>query len=420
MSVSNLIRVWCVAALAGGAACSSSPATPDGPVREAGGDQGRVADRRIGETGLSDARRDSKVQPATWDSLKNAPSVRFHTATLLSDGSVLIAGGEQELTAGNVALVTDTWLYRPSSNTFTSAGKISAGRTGHTATLLADGRVLIVGGQEDQWTHLDNVVIYDPARASVDPWQSANPLPAVRGGHAAVKLGDGRVGVIGGQGETGGSPVDYDSIVIFDPGTGTWSTPALSTLKQKRYYHTATLLQNNKVLIAGGVQSGSEVVWLDTLEIWDPSTGSVTASAAKMSQGRAYHTASLLPTGKVLLVGGRCGSPGVCTLASDQLYDPAVDKIVDLSHQGSPPAGHTATSLFDGRVVVAGGWDSSSAATALVFSPSDTSWRTLPSLPHARGSHTGTCLGDGSVLLVGGEDPQSGLTVDIADHLSNP
>jgi hypothetical protein len=413
----HLSRAWCALAVALLAGCSSSSTTDGAAGSEIGTDRSPLIDQG---PRLESSRRDVTKKPASWTSLKNAPSVRYHTATMLQDGSVLIVGGEQELTEGNVKLVTDTWVYRPSNDSFTVAGKITVGRTGHTATLLADGRVLLVGGNADAWTYLDSAVIFDPAK-SVDPWLPTAPLPAVRGKHAALKLADDRVAVIGGSGTSGGTPVDYASIAIFDPNAGTWSTPALSSLKQKRYYHTATLLKNNKVLVAGGVQSGTELTWLDTLEIWDPVSGTVTASAAKLTQPRAYHTAHLLPDSRVLMLGGRCGTAsGLCTLDSDQLYDTSVDKIIEVAHQGAVPAGHASAALFDGRVFIGGSWDSSGSATALIFSSTDTSWRALPDIPHPRGSHTASALGDGSVLLVGGEDPQAALTLDIAERLYNP
>ena len=157
-----------------------------------------------------------------------------HTATLLEDGRVLVAAGLGSKTAE---------LYDPATNTWMPTGSITSNRFSHTATLLKDGRVLVAGGYSyfpgDNLTA--SVDLYDPA---TDTWTAAAPMTQPREQHTATLLEDGKVLVAGGC-----CGVDK-SAELYDPASDTWK--AAATLTSGRSSHTATLLKDGRVLVAGG------------------------------------------------------------------------------------------------------------------------------------------------------------------------
>ena len=177
---------------------------------------------------------------------------------------------------------------------------------------------------------------------------------------------------------------------------GTWS--ATGSMNTAREQHTATLLPTGKVLVAGGVNSA---VFLASAELYDPATGSW-SSTGSMSTARVSNTATLLPTGKVLVAGG-VNSTGY--LASAELYDPATGS---WSSTGSMTTvhgeAHTATLLPSGKVLVAGGYNGSYLASAELYDPATGSWSSTGSMSTARALHTATLLLTGEVLVAGGFD----------------
>jgi hypothetical protein len=205
-----------------------------------------------------------------------------HTATRLQDGRILLAGGDA---SGQTAE-----LYTQSSNSSAFTGSLKSKRSGHTATLLSNGKVLIAGGNTDKTAEL-----YDPATGTFA--YTAGNMGAARSGHAATLLPDGRVLITGGGGATG--PVS--SAEVFDPASGTFS--AMGDMRELRANHTATLLTDGKVLITGGLNSGQAFSPVPSTELYDPATGTSTP-LANMSVYRYSHTATLLPNGDVLIVGG--------------------------------------------------------------------------------------------------------------------
>ena len=290
----------------------------------------------------------------------------WHTATLLPDGRVLIAGGNSTpppvIAGGNStpppAIPPNTAeIYDPSTGTFAATGNMISGHVCQQAKLLFDGRVLIVGGSGASAAHAE---LYDPARgtfASAGADASVTSGGNTCQGSVSTVLSDGKVLIVW----------ETASAEIFDPAAGSFTATAnLSSPQVFPPYGidfndglpTATLLLNGKVLLAGG---GNDSGIHANAELYDPSTGAFTAAGA-MTTGRDGQTATLLPDGTVLMAGGYLYGPGDVTLASTELYDPTRDAFTPSGNMSTPRGGgQTATLLADGRVLIAGSPNSSIA-----------------------------------------------------------
>ena len=317
----------------------------------------------------------------TWSPTGSLMLARYwHTATLLNTGKVLVAGGLKELD-GQTDNATDldrnlAELYDPATGTWSPSGPLVATRYGHTATLLSDGRVLVAGG-ELFFTPSPSAELYDPATGT---WSATGPLRTRRVDHSAVLLdrapcGDvcGMVLVAGGQNETNpttsSNTAPITSAELYDPEAGTWS--ATSSLATARSHHGVTLLDNGKVLISGGNTGGvgrfRVVNWQPTAgaELYDPVTRTW-AVTGSLSQPRAAHTATLLDSGHVLATGGRASSSTM--VVSAETYDPATATWTPAGAMAMPRSSHTATLLQDGKALVAGGaGDTSLLATSELY-----------------------------------------------------
>jgi len=205
------------------------------------------------------------------------------------------------------------------------------------------------------------------------------------------------VAVIGGWGGV------YQGLVVYETKTNSWSSLAID-LVDRRSGHAAALLKNGKVLVGGGY-NGS---YLDSLELIDFAAGTVQKLTAKLTQARSIATATTLPSGAVLVVGGTCG--GSCTVTGNELYDPTTGTVTKISHYGgNPPLYHAATLLSDGRVMVSGGEGSSQLPQAVAYAEGGGGkWTQLAALKHGRLMHSTTLLKDGTVLAIGGKTIDSG------------
>lgn len=263
----------------------------------------------------------------------------LHAAALLSNGQVLIVGGNSTLSSPAAAE-----LYDPVSGSFTVTGSLGELRWSPSAIALSDGTVLVAGGHFNQ--PLSSVETYTPGTGLFTS-QSAF-LNVTRTGHATTQLADGRLLLTGGQDE--GSNVNA-SAEIFDPATAKFSLTG--SLVQGRYGHTATLLGDGKVLIVGGFgdKAGTQIV--STAEIYDPAAGTFSVAPANPNIPRADHTATLLGNGEVLIAGGQVG--GQQATSSVELYDPAAGTFALAGNMDAPRYNHTATLLNDGRVLIAEG-----------------------------------------------------------------
>ena len=279
--------------------------------------------------------------------------VQVRTATLLTNGKVLVAGPRC------------AELYDPVTGTWMQTGSMNVARTRHTASRLADGTVLVAGGATSSWyADTASAEIYDPITGV---WTLTGALAGGRYGHTSTVLRDGRVLVAGGHtiAEYAWMTWAYYGMEIFDPLKGTWTNVGSPILP--RDSHTATLLPSGKVLVAGGQDDGGLV---KAFEVFDPATGT-SSIPGYLNFPRELAVATALPNGDVFLTGGGSiwGTPANVlhfeNTSDAETYDTTSGKWLLAGQQITPRMGHTATLLRDGRVLVAGGVGSGDAPALL-------------------------------------------------------
>src|SRR5664280_1240877 len=258
----------------------------------------------------------STPAPAGFSPTGSMPEVRTgHTATLLSDGRVLMVGGGNDTT-----MLASAELYDPATGKFSPTGSVALPRIGHTATLLRDGRVLVAGGQDNDTaplTYLASAEIYDPATGK---FSLTGSMALPRYGASAALLPHGRALVTGGENLRDGATVRTGvlaSAEVYDPATGKFSPTG--SMAVARTTQSATLLASGLVLIAGGQTGTSRVV--ASAELYDPSTGKFSPTGS-MTQVRGRQSAIALADGRVLVLGGLDNSS--VSLASAELYEPVI------------------------------------------------------------------------------------------------
>jgi hypothetical protein len=348
------------------------------------------------------ATRQVTVEPVVFSPTGSMTIERTtHTATLLPSGTVLIAGGaSNSVLTSNLASAE---LYDPAIGGFTATGNMTVARMNHTATLLGNGKVLIAGGRGGVSTGLlASAELYDPAAGT---FTATGSMAVTRGGeyytseYTATLLPSGKVLIAGGL-------TSAASTELYDPAIGGFT--ATGNMTVARMNHTATLLGNGKVLIAGGGVVNDGTSNLASAELYDPAAGTFTATGA-MTVARRNPTATLLPTGQVLIAGG-FDSGGVPLDGAAELYDPAAGTFTATGSMTLGRGYNTATLLGNGKVLIAGGMGNfvtinnydPAAASAELYDPAAGTFTALGTMNAARMCHTATLLPAGQVLMAGG------------------
>jgi WD40 repeat protein len=313
-----------------------------------------------------------------------------HTATLLLGGKVVIAGGASDFTE----------LFDPATGLFTLERRMLVTRAGHTATLLPSGKVLITGGPDA------SAELYEP---DTRLFRQTGNMRVDRVGHTATLLPSGKVLVVGGSLST-----DGDIVELYDPaaGAGAGAFSFNGRLLTARRSHTATLLPDGTVLIVGGFNDAGA---LSSAELYNPAavtagpTTSPSVPTTSLTFPRGDHSATLLADGRVLIAGGFDGAGNA--RASAELYHPATRSMSATGPLTAARGAHTATPLPDGTVLVAGGFPSalrtdSALDSVEIYRPTPFplvgDFVFGPPMGDGRGDHAAVTLVDGRVLVTGG------------------
>ena len=312
--------------------------------------------------------------------LKKGESMKTNIVFLL----IVLAAGQTPKAVGQ------------SPGTFTATGNMTTPRFFHTATLLADGRVLIAGGGSFDFKTQSSAELYDPRTGR---FTATSSMTTPRTRHTATLLPDGRVLIAGGLYNGGSFAAALASAEIYDPGTGTFS--ATGEMATARSGPTATLLNHGKVLLAGWCYTSTGFGCFPAAELYDPDTGTFAATGNRNWEGA--DTATLLPNGKVLITRGLPPAQPYASWA--ELYDPSTGTFTKTGYATTNHTAPTATLLMNGKVLLAGGDVGDGDGASLIaelYDPASGAFSRTGDLTAGRLQHTTTVLPGGGVLFAGG------------------
>jgi len=340
----------------------------------------------------------------TWTVIANLHNAReSHTATLLSNGNVVVAGGQSN---GNV--IANTEVYSPTTGAWTTSGNLNTARASASAVLLSSGSVMVAGGCVSACLsgNTRTAELYNSVNGS---WSYTGSMATARVYFGMVLLSSGKVLAVGGctgQDSNGCTGVTARA-EIYNPSTGTWS--ATGSMNAARGAFTASLLQSGKVLVAGGIDGTGNPI--KSAELYDPSTGKFTYTAS-MSTARDEHSATLLASGKVIVTGGENLSSVSTTTC--EIYNPSTKTWSSAGNLSTARQEHTAVLLANGNILVSGG-NKQTASTTTVLSSAELynsttgAWSKTGSMNAARVGHSSTLLQSGKVLNAAGSDAANEL-----------
>ena len=311
-------------------------------------------------------------------------------AALLPDGNIVYSGGGPNETVKTAELLT----VGPSSSIATD-GPTALGRDDTTSVVLPGGDVLLIGGTQ---------AAIDRRSFAGSFHDSAGPMVTPRVAHTVTRLHDGKLMISGGATSQLVNPI-ITSIELFDPVTDLFAAGGDMTVA--RTHHTATTLASGKVLVTGGATTPAPITVHASAEIYDPTAavGARTHAVGMMSKGRANHTATLLPSGQVLVTGGcttlaqvynPCAADGVTKLA--ELFDPATETFTELPPMNAARQNHGAVVLPNGKVLIVGGGD----ASAELYDPLTKTFAATQPSSSPRDGRTAHLLPNGRVFVAGG------------------
>lgn len=341
----------------------------------------------------------------TWSTLASVHTARDgHTATLLSNGNVVVAGGEN-----NNNVISSTEVYNPTTSSWTVSGNLNVARANAGAVILPSGSVLVAGGctSNCQSGTTGSAELFNSVSGT---WTSTGSMTQARTYFGLVLMPSGKVLAAGGC--TGLSANGCTAVTrkaeVYDPSTGKW-TPT-GSMVAARGSLTATVLPNGMILVAGGLNAAGTA--LASAELYNPSTGKWTATG-KMNVARDEHTATLLATGNVIVVGGE-NATGISTNRTE-LYNPTSGTWTLSGNVSTGRLEHTATLLMNGNLLIAGGTKVTSTTTTILssaelYNPTTGIWTKTGSMTNARTGHAATIMSSGMIMAISGSGTNNDLT----------
>ncbi len=340
------------------------------------------------------------------------PGRTHHTATLLRDGRVLVIGGEDP--SGDPIPNVD--VFDPVTETFTSLAPLAEPREFHTATLLSDGRVLVTGGGLNSQIGipsgegvLKSAAVFDPATSTFSP---VGDMADPRAFHEASLLADGRVLVVGGATNMMGGtctvvPNCYTgkalaTAEVFDPATSIFNK--VGDMSAARLGFALPQLADGRPFAIGGA---NDTVSLASTELFDPTTNQFVAGAT-LAGDRIYLGAARLGSGHVLVAGGK--KANVSPLVTSEVFDPVVNAWSKTQNLDRPRTAAAMITLQSGHVLTVGGYDQTqngAIKNTSIYDETSGTWSRIGDLGKARFNMTATLLSDGRVLVVGGSSSPS-------------
>ena len=332
---------------------------------------------------------------------------QYFTATLLTNGNVLVAGGRD---ASGVT-TSSAELYDPSTGRWVMTGAMTTPRLQHTATLLSDGKVLVAGGVNT--TATSSAELYDPGTGL---WTPTGSMDTPRTAHMATLITtstlSGMVIVAGGSSMCGGCTPILDSAELYDPSTGLWADTGSMTIGRYWDDPSPATLADGSILIVGGTTC-CPYHWFNEAELFDPVSQTWTPTSSKMTH--ANERTILLPNDLVLVAGGVSGpQPTAIYVAAAELFDVTTGTWTATASMSTDRDVHTLTLLANGQALAAGGasggWGVCNDLTsAELYDSSAGTWFLTGNMTVARFYHTATLLPNGQVLAAGGTDCEGNI-----------